>query len=103
LEKNLDKLNWERLSRNPNIFEYDYAAIKNRMYKKDKGIKEDLMKNRFHPMNMTMNKNKNKQQNGSSFPFFILYYYYKFVFLFIFADKSIKTHFVCELNCSYGV
>jgi hypothetical protein len=51
LEQNLDKVDWERLSRNPNIFEYDYNAIKNRMYKKG-GIAEDLMKNRFHPINL---------------------------------------------------
>jgi hypothetical protein len=53
LEKNLDKVDWSNLSLNPNIFEYDYEAMKNRMYKKN-GIAEDLMKNRFHPMNMTL-------------------------------------------------
>jgi hypothetical protein len=53
LENNLDKVSWENLSRNPNIFEYDYAAMINRMYKND-GIAEDLMKNRFHPRNMTL-------------------------------------------------
>jgi len=51
LEKNLDKVDWTQLSENPNIFEYDYVAMKNRIYKS--GIAEDLMKNRFHPMNMS--------------------------------------------------
>jgi hypothetical protein len=52
LEKNLDKVDWRQLSENPNIFEYDYVAMKNRIYKKG-GIAEDLMKNRFNPMNMS--------------------------------------------------
>ena len=47
LEKNLDKVNWTWLSQNPNIFTYDYKAMKDSM-----GIKEDLMKNRFHPKNL---------------------------------------------------
>ena len=50
LEKNLDKVNWNWLSRNPNIFTYDYNEMKDRMY--NVGIKEDLMKNRFHPTNL---------------------------------------------------
>jgi hypothetical protein len=32
LEKNLDKVNWRYLSKNPNIFEYDYKAMKDRMF-----------------------------------------------------------------------
>jgi len=60
LEKNLekwdkrgryDKSHCEWLSQNPNIFAYDYDAIKNAMYKEGGFVKE-LMKNRFHPKNM---------------------------------------------------
>jgi len=39
------------LSSNPNIFTYDYKAMKNKMYK-DGGMVEELMMNRFHPKNM---------------------------------------------------
>ena len=49
LENNQDKIDWSRLSRNPEIFEYDYQGMKDAMYK---GIKEDLVKNRFHPKNI---------------------------------------------------
>jgi hypothetical protein len=49
LEKNQDKIDWSQLSRNPAIFEYDYKGMKDAMYK---GIKEDLVKNRFHPKNI---------------------------------------------------
>ena len=49
LEKNQDKIYWTQLSRNPSIFEYDYKGMKDAMYK---GIKEDLVKNRFHPKNI---------------------------------------------------
>ena len=54
LEKNLDKVTtkcWRNLSLNPNIFTYDYKAMKDRMFRNG-GIKEDLMKNRFHPQNL---------------------------------------------------
>jgi hypothetical protein len=51
LEKNLDKVDWDWLSYNPNIFEYDYKEIKDTMYAKD-GYVEELMMNRFHPSNM---------------------------------------------------
>jgi hypothetical protein len=53
LEKNMDKMTtecWSQLSRNPNIFTYDYQAMKDRMF--HGGIKEDLMKDRFHPTNI---------------------------------------------------
>ena len=50
LEKNLDKVNQSNLSSNPNIFTYDYNAMKDRMFRG--GIKEDLMKDRFHPRNL---------------------------------------------------
>ena len=50
LENNLDNLDWYMLSYNPNIFTYDYKAMKEKMY--NGGIKEDLMKNRFHPQNL---------------------------------------------------
>jgi hypothetical protein len=49
LEKNQDKIDWGMLSANPAIFEYDYKGMKDAMYK---GIKEDLVKNRFHPKNI---------------------------------------------------
>ena len=51
LEQNLEKVHWRWLSANPNIFTYDYKAIKDRMFRNG-GIKEDLMKNRFHPQNL---------------------------------------------------
>jgi hypothetical protein len=52
LEKNLDKVDWDALiTINPNIFTYDYEAIKNAIYKEG-GIAEELMQNRFHPKNM---------------------------------------------------
>ena len=50
LEKNQDKIDWTQLSANPSIFEYDYKGMKDAMYK---GIKEDLVKNRFHPKNIS--------------------------------------------------
>ena len=50
LEKNLDKVDWFWLSKNPNIFTYNYKAMKDRMCRG--GIKEDLMKDRFHPINL---------------------------------------------------
>ena len=49
LEHNQDKIVWTQLSENPAIFEYDYKGMKDAMYK---GIKEDLVKNRFHPKNI---------------------------------------------------
>jgi hypothetical protein len=49
LENNQDKIIWSQLSRNPSIFEYDYKGMKDVMYN---GIKEDLVKNRFHPKNI---------------------------------------------------
>ena len=49
LENNQDKIHWARLSQNPSIFEYDYKGMKDAMYN---GIKEDLVKNRFHPKNI---------------------------------------------------
>jgi hypothetical protein len=50
LEKNQDKIYWSLLSENPSIFEYDYEGMKDMM---DNGIKEDLVKNRFHPRNIS--------------------------------------------------
>jgi len=49
LENNQDKIIWPQLSTNPAIFEYDYKGMKDAMYN---GIKEDLVKNRFHPKNI---------------------------------------------------
>ena len=45
-----DKVNWFELSENPNIFTYNYKDMKDRMFRG--GIKEDLIKNRFHPINI---------------------------------------------------
>jgi len=47
----LDKVDWYMLCLNPNIFTYDYEAIKNAMYKEG-GFVEELMQNRFHPINI---------------------------------------------------
>jgi hypothetical protein len=47
LEQNQDMINWEIISGNPAIFEYDYEAMRDRM----KIIAEDLIANRFHPKN----------------------------------------------------
>jgi len=33
LKKNLDKVHWSSLSSNPNIFTYDYRAMKDRMFR----------------------------------------------------------------------
>ena len=49
LEKNQDKIDWHWLSQNLYIFKYDYIQMKqNRML-----FKEDLIKNRFHPRNIS--------------------------------------------------
>ena len=52
LEANPEKIDWLELSRNPSIFifTYDYDAIKNYMY--GSGLARDLMENRFHPRNV---------------------------------------------------
>ena len=50
LEANPEKIYWKRLSINPSIFEYDYQAMKDRMY--NSGLFEGLMMNRFHPRNI---------------------------------------------------
>ena len=47
LEANPTKINWVMFSINPAIFEYDYQAMKDRMY--NSGLFEGLMMNRFHP------------------------------------------------------
>jgi hypothetical protein len=47
LEQNPEKINWDSLSRNPSIFEYDYEAMRGRM----RPLAEALMANRFHPRN----------------------------------------------------
>ena len=51
LEKNLDKVEWDWFSTNPNMFEYDYKQIKNTLYNDNRFV-EELMMNRFHPSNM---------------------------------------------------
>ena len=49
LEQNEDKIHWGNFSKNPNIFQYDYQAIKDRMY--NSGLCEELMTVMFHPDN----------------------------------------------------
>jgi hypothetical protein len=46
LEKNQDKINWNYLSKNPNIFELDYIKMSE---KKIRIIIEELMKDVWHP------------------------------------------------------
>ena len=48
LKENPDKIDWIELSRNPNIFTYDYEKMRENMLL----FKEDLMKERFHPRNL---------------------------------------------------
>ena len=43
-----EKINWYDLSKNPNIFTYDYEAMREKCLI----FKEDLIKNRFHPRNL---------------------------------------------------
>ena len=50
LEQNPDKINWKWFSRHESIFEYDYQAMRDHIWKS--GIVEELMANRFHPSNM---------------------------------------------------
>lgn len=49
LEHHADKINWHFLLQNPSIFTYDYDAIQTRCMI----YKEELIKNRFHPRNIT--------------------------------------------------
>ena len=49
LEKNQDKINWLYLSQNTHIFTYDYQNMKLNFLI----FKENLMKNRFHPRNIS--------------------------------------------------
>ena len=49
--KNPNKIDtqcWNNLSYNPNIFEYNYDAMRKHCHI----YKEELMKNRFHPLNL---------------------------------------------------
>ncbi len=58
IKKNQDKINWRFLYGNPNIFKYDYNKMKlNCML-----FKEELIKNRFHPRNLS--KFKDWKING---------------------------------------
>jgi len=61
LEKNQDKIYWEGLSQNSHIFNYDYNKMKDNCML----FKEDLMKNRYHPCNIS--KFKNWRVNGFEF------------------------------------
>ena len=51
LSRNPTKIDWDELSQNPSIFEYDYDAMKDRMY--GSGICEALMANRSYSSNHT--------------------------------------------------
>ena len=51
---NLEKIDWYALSLNLNIFEYDYQAMKDHMYKS--GLCEELMAKMFHPDNIRNGK-----------------------------------------------
>jgi len=58
IKKNQDKINWRFLYGNPNIFKYDYNKMKlNCML-----FKEKLIKNRYHPRNLS--KFKDWKING---------------------------------------
>ena len=48
LKQNQDKIDWRLLSRNPNIFEYDYYGMKKTRSK----LTKDLMETMFHPRNI---------------------------------------------------
>jgi hypothetical protein len=48
LKEHPDKIIWYYLSKNPNIFTYDYEKMRENMLL----FKEDLMKERFHPRNL---------------------------------------------------
>ena len=45
LEQNPEKIEWNNFSKNPAIFEYDYANM-------IRPFTEELMQNRFHPDNL---------------------------------------------------
>jgi len=49
LETNPNKIQWWCLSSNPYIFKYDYNKMKDNCML----FKEDLIKNRFHPRNIS--------------------------------------------------
>jgi len=48
VKENPDKINWIYLSKQKNIFTYDYEKMRENMLL----FKEDLMKERFHPRNL---------------------------------------------------
>ena len=48
LKENPDKINWYEFSKNNYIFAYDYDKMRENCLL----FKEDLMKNRFHPINL---------------------------------------------------
>ena len=49
MKANQDKIHWDKLSRNPNIFDYDYAFLRDRMEVHN----EELMRNLYHPDRFT--------------------------------------------------
>jgi len=57
-KKNPDKIYWYNLSQNPHLFTYDYIQMKQNCLI----FKDDLMKNRFHPRNIS--KFKDWRING---------------------------------------
>lgn len=50
LEQHPDKMDSYWIFLNPNIFTYDYSAIKEKLY--SNGLGKELMENRFHPKNI---------------------------------------------------
>ena len=50
LKENQNKINWLMISKNPNIFTYNYEKMKETM--NNSGIVEELMAYIFHPRNM---------------------------------------------------
>ena len=49
LKQNIHEICWFALSANPSIFEYDYQAMKDRIY--NSGLCEEFMSVMFHPDN----------------------------------------------------
>jgi len=61
LKKNQEEIHWSNLSKNPYIFNYNYIQMKHNCML----FKEDLMKNRLHPRNIS--KFRHWKVNGFEF------------------------------------
>ena len=48
LKEHQDKINWRNLSKNPNIFEIDYNALRER----NKDLKREIIEKVMHPKNI---------------------------------------------------